>query len=266
MKKVKDQRTLSDIETDLNYALQHKTSGMLHIGRLLNEAKPLVDHGKWLPWLRRYTALSKSSAENYMKAASWVDSKFPTVGNLASAYLDYLSPGAIYALASGKFSAEVVERVLDAATAQTRHINEADVKEIARAGNQAAILKEIAADQKAEDEDEAEREAELEAEQVEWEAAQQAEKAKVEQERAEAEAILDGGPDPDLPPPPEPVAVSSETFHVATLERAVDALRSVMTKPLSTFASAKIPPDDIEQITAFLQEVAKQIAEKRRAA
>jgi hypothetical protein len=70
---MKIQRALNDIETDLSYALQNKTSGMLDIGRLLNEAKPLVDHGKWLPWLRRYTALSKSSAENYMKAASWVD-------------------------------------------------------------------------------------------------------------------------------------------------------------------------------------------------
>jgi hypothetical protein len=39
-----------------------------------------------------------------------------------------------------------------------------------------------------------------------------------------------------------------------------------MTKPLSTFRSAKISPNDIEQVTAFSQKVAKQIAEKRRAA
>jgi hypothetical protein len=59
---------------------------------------------------------------------------------------------------------------------------------------------------------------------------------------------------------------ASERFHVAMLERSVDALRSVMTKPLSTFALAKISVNDIEQITAFLQELAKQLAERRRAA
>jgi len=42
-------------------------------------------------------------------------------------------------------------------------------------------------------------------------------------------------------------------------------LRSVMTKSLSTFALAKISPSDIEQITAFLQEVAKQIAQVQKA-
>jgi hypothetical protein len=59
---------------------------------------------------------------------------------------------------------------------------------------------------------------------------------------------------------------SSEAFHVAMFEKAIDMLRSVETKPASVFGSAKISPNDIEQITAFLQEVAKQIAEKRRAA
>ena len=49
-------------------------------------------------------------------------------------------------------------------------------------------------------------------------------------------------------------------------EKAIDMLRSEETKPASMFGSAKISPNDIEQITAFLQEVAKQIAEKRRAA
>ena len=47
-------------------------------------------------------------------------------------------------------------------------------------------------------------------------------------------------------------------------EKAIDMLRSEETKPASMFGSAKISPNDIEQITAFLQEVAEQIAEKRR--
>jgi hypothetical protein len=70
-------------------------------------------------------------------AAAWVDAKNATVAYLD---LDYLSPGAIYALASGKFSAEMVEQVLTAAAARQRHIGEADVREIAKAGAKAAIL------------------------------------------------------------------------------------------------------------------------------
>ena len=71
------------------------------------------------------------------EAAAWVDAKNATVAYLD---LDYLSPGAIYALASGKFSAEMVDQVLTAAAARQRHIGEADVREIAKAGAKAAIL------------------------------------------------------------------------------------------------------------------------------
>jgi len=250
------------VQHELSIALQNRTSGMLAIGRLLNEAKALVDHGAWLPWLRRHTGLPARTAQQYMVAAAWADAKNATVAHLD---LDYLSPGAIYALASGRYTGETVERVLDAAAVAQRHINESDVKEIAKSGAQAAILQEIEANQKAAAEAAAEDEA-CEADRVKWEAAQQAEEAEAERERTEVEAILDGGPDTDLPPASEPVVASSETFHVATLERTIEALRSIMTKPLSTFRSAKISPNDIEQVTAFLQKVAKQIAEERRAA
>ena len=243
---------------------------MLKIGSLLNEAKTFVEHGEWLPWLQRHTALPARTVQQYM-AAAWVDAKNATVAYLD---LDYLSPGAIYALASGKFSAEIVEQVLTAAAARQRHIGEADVREIAKAGAKAAILQGIEADQKAEAEAVAARLLSLakakgfdtwEALYEAWEAAQQAEEAEAEQKQTEVEAILDRGPDPDLPPPSEPVVASSE-FHVVTFEKAIGMLRSVETKPASMFCSAKISPNDIEQITAFLQEVAKQIAEKRRAA
>jgi hypothetical protein len=269
-------RTLADVQTDLSLVLQRKTNNMLTVGRLLNEAKSLVGHGEWLPWLRRYTALSASSAQNYMRAAAWVDEKNATVGYLET---NYLSQRAIYALSSGKYGPEIVQQVLAAAATRQRHINESDVEEIANAGTKAAILQGIEADQNAEAEAEAARllslakakgfdtwEAACEADRVEREAAQQAEEAEAEREQAEVEAILDRGPDPDLPPPPELVVAASEGFYVPTLEKAIDMLRSVMTKPLSTFGSAKVSPDDIEQITAFLQEVAKQIAEKRAAA
>jgi len=274
-------RTLVNVQRELSVALQHKTRDMLKIGSLLNEAKTFVEHGEWLPWLRRHTALTKRSAQNYMKAAAWADAlDLKNAGAaLFEPVLDHLSLEAILVLASGKFSAEMVEQVLAAAATRQRHIGEADVREIAKAGAKAAILQGIEADQNAEAKAEAARllslakakgfdtwEAACEADRVKCEAAQQAEEVEAEREKAEVEAILDGGPDPDLPPPPEPVVASSEGYHVPTLEKAIDMLRSVMTKPLSTFGSAKVSPDDIEQITAFLHEVAKQIAEKRAAA
>ena len=137
------------------------------------------------------------------------------------------------------------------------------MRAIAKAGAKAAILQGIEADQKAEAEAETARLLSLaKAKGFDtWEAAQQAEEAEAERKQAEVEAILDRGPDPDLPPASEP---PSEAFHVATFEKAIDMLRSVETKPASMFGSAEISPNDIEQITAFLQEVAEQIAEKRR--
>src|SRR6516164_11729345 len=83
----------------------------------------------------------------YMAAAAWADAKNATVAYLD---LDYLSPGAIYALASGRYTDETVEQVLAAAATRQRHIGEADVREIAKTGAKAAILQEIEADQKAE--------------------------------------------------------------------------------------------------------------------
>jgi len=241
-------RTLVNVQQELSDALQRKTRDMLKIGSLLNEAKTLVEHGEWLPWLRRHTALPARTAQQYMAAVAWADAKNATVAYLD---LDYLSPGAIYALASGRYTDETVEQVLAAAATRQRHIGEADVREIAKTGAKAAILQEIEADEKAEAET--------------ARAARQAHEAKAERERVEAEAILDGGPDPALPPASEPVEASSEAVHVATFEKAIDMLRSVETKPASMFGSAKTSPNDIEQTTAFLQEVARQIAEKRRA-
>jgi hypothetical protein len=66
-------RTLVNVQQELSVALQRQTRDMLNIGSLLNEAKTLVEHGQWLPWLRRHTALTKRSAQNNMKAAAWAD-------------------------------------------------------------------------------------------------------------------------------------------------------------------------------------------------
>ena len=39
----------------------------IEIGRRLQEAKEMLNHGEWLPWLKRETEFSERSAQNYMK-------------------------------------------------------------------------------------------------------------------------------------------------------------------------------------------------------
>jgi len=39
----------------------------IEIGRRLNEAKAVLDHGQWGPWLEREVNFSQSTANNYVK-------------------------------------------------------------------------------------------------------------------------------------------------------------------------------------------------------
>ena len=65
----------------------------IEIGRRLTEAKEMLEHGAWLPWLERETDFSTSSAARYMKlfdeyGASQLglfgpESNFPTLANLS---------------------------------------------------------------------------------------------------------------------------------------------------------------------------------------
>jgi hypothetical protein len=90
-------RTLADVQTDLSLVLQRKTCDMVWVGRLLNEAKGLVEHGEWLEWLRRYTALSARSAQNYMKAAAFADAIAAKSETVSHFDLNFLSPkGSIF--------------------------------------------------------------------------------------------------------------------------------------------------------------------------
>jgi hypothetical protein len=289
MKRCTEPRTLEHVERDLSYVVGDRTQNVLEHGRLLTEGKEFLRQqgAPWLPWLRRHTALHERTAQNYMKAAAWVDAwkaKYETVSYLA---FKGIAPKALYLLASEKYRDDVVEKVLEAAA--SRPLNETDVKDIAEAGTEATIMREIEADQKAADEvdakaagfktveawqawlaeeearwqnERAEEEARREAEQAEREAARAAREA---EQDAAVSAILGGPPDPGLPPLAAPVAASSETFHVATLERLAEPLRSIMTKPPSMFTSAKLSPNDLEQFATFLWAVAKQIAEQRAA-
>lgn len=63
----------------------------IEIGRRLNEAKAVLEHGQWGPWLEREVNFSQSTANNYMKiferygsdqVSLFGDAKSQTLGNL----------------------------------------------------------------------------------------------------------------------------------------------------------------------------------------
>jgi len=54
---------------------------VIEIGRRLSEAKKILGHGNWMPWLEREFAWNASTAENYINLFK-LSGKFPTVGNL----------------------------------------------------------------------------------------------------------------------------------------------------------------------------------------
>jgi hypothetical protein len=286
-------RTLADVERDLSFVVGRKTRNMLEFGHFLNEGKELVvkqhGHGKWLQWQWRHTRLSPRTAQQYMAAATWADewnAKCATVAHLLDDQLDdpyakfeNIAPKGLYLLASANYSDDIVKKVLEAAA--SRPINEDDVKDIAEAGTEAAIIREIEAEERAAQEaeakeagfesieawqaalkeEEAKAEAKYEAAQARRDAVQAAATARWDAYQAEAEAkraaeqaaiaaILDGGPDPSLPPPAEPVAAPES--HVSTFDKAVEMLRSVMTKSLDAFAAATASTDTTDQIASFL--------------
>lgn len=65
----------------------------IEIGRRLTEAKELLQHGEWIPWLEQETDFSTSSAARYMKLFDEYgaaqqglfgpETNFPTLGNLS---------------------------------------------------------------------------------------------------------------------------------------------------------------------------------------
>ena len=61
-----------DIDAITAEILENKRRGgeaVLAIGRALNEAKALLSHGEWLPWLTEQVDLSERAAQNFMRLA-----------------------------------------------------------------------------------------------------------------------------------------------------------------------------------------------------
>jgi hypothetical protein len=118
-------RELSSVSADLHIALRREVADIAAIGRLLIEAKGLLKHGKWYPWLHREFRLSPETASRYMRASDFLDRvKSVTVTDLR------LAPGALYFLSGQGPDSEPVRAVLKAAT--ERWVDEAAARSLFR--------------------------------------------------------------------------------------------------------------------------------------
>lgn len=63
------ERTIEEITSDILRAKQAGGEAVLAIGRGLIEAKAVLTHGEWLPWLSEKVEFSERTAQNFMRLA-----------------------------------------------------------------------------------------------------------------------------------------------------------------------------------------------------
>lgn len=64
-----EHRTIEAITDELLDAKRKGGEAILTIGRCLNEAKDMLPHGEWLPWLNEQVELSERTAQKFMRLA-----------------------------------------------------------------------------------------------------------------------------------------------------------------------------------------------------
>lgn len=62
-------RTIEVVTEEAHEAKAQITTGFLDLGARLNEAKELLPHGEWLPWLNREMQFSERTAQKFMALA-----------------------------------------------------------------------------------------------------------------------------------------------------------------------------------------------------
>ncbi len=68
-KDVQNQRSIDHITVEINFYKAQTAQNIIEIGKRLLEAKQLLQHGEWLPWLRDKVDFSEVSAQRFMKIA-----------------------------------------------------------------------------------------------------------------------------------------------------------------------------------------------------
>lgn len=65
----KEPRDITEITNEILELKQQAGDAILNIGRCLNEAKRVLPHGEWLPWLTEKVEFSERSAQQFMRLA-----------------------------------------------------------------------------------------------------------------------------------------------------------------------------------------------------
>ena len=63
------ERTIDQITVEINWYKQQTVQNIIEIGRRLIEAKAMLPHGTWMPWLEQSVELTQSTANRFMKVA-----------------------------------------------------------------------------------------------------------------------------------------------------------------------------------------------------
>jgi Protein of unknown function (DUF3102) len=232
MKKPKTSKTaLARIVAQIRTVLRRKTTNNILLGNLLIESRKLLAraHGEWQPWLAENFDLSLRTAQNYVAAAEYVarvKRKSATVADFSN-----LSPTVLYSLAGGHYNAEEEAAIL----AATRKGRVDQTRAIA-----------ICAALTPPDSEEPDQ-------------PDGADEAVEAGEDPESTAILDGPP-PDVPPP-APNTTPDVMLHA--FDQAVSALKQLMTKSPTRFASTAHTTNDLEHVENFIRAVADRAREAR---
>lgn len=63
------------ISQEAKLAEMHASKAVMHaitVGRMLTEAKTLLDHGQFIPWIAENTTVSERDAQRYMNLYSYL--------------------------------------------------------------------------------------------------------------------------------------------------------------------------------------------------
>lgn len=252
MAKPVEGRTIETITDEILDAQRRGGEAILTIGRCLIEAKEMLPHGEWLPWLNEKVAYSERTAQNFMAVAR----RYSNPQTLAD--LGMAKALALLALPDSERDEFVQDHnVIDMSARQLKQA----LKERDEARKAAEAAK---ADASAAEQARAKMEADMAVVNASLEAAQ-VEKQKADQEAARLENELAA-----LKARPVEVAVETvvdpEAIEKATAE-AVAEIKAKLDKAREAKKRAedrqKIAEDALEQVRLQLEEQAK--AEKKAA-
>jgi hypothetical protein len=220
---------LGDVEEKLDDVLRRHADDIVTIGGLLKEAKDMIGRGRWLPWLKDRFSMSERSAQRYMKASAFA--KSVTVTDFRKCNL---SPGALYLLSEDRHWKQRGGIVDDGRRIATE-----------------AVLKE--ASQKRVGEDRADEI--IEKALADMAAAEEADPLHAPRPEPEAEPENDPEESPPPPPPPPPGPLPRDRYLAEKFAAAILELMKLTTKSSAKFVGV-IPPNDLELIANFLNQIA----------